>query len=117
MRAVFSIFLLAHAAVHGVMWTLPLTAAIDDMPFDPAESWLVGKRPGLAVGLAGLAAIGFVGAAVGFAFRAAWWPDVLGASATVSLVLMVLFLSPYWIVGIVLSAALGIYAWQAGPTG
>lgn len=119
MRVVFAVFLIAHAAVHGVMWTLPFTEAVDNMPFNPAESWLIGNRPGIAAGLAGLASAGFVIAAVAFAARAAWWPEALGASAAmslVSMVSMVLFWSPYWTVGIILSAALGMYAWRAIPT-
>ena len=116
MRAGFVLLLLGHAAVHGVMWTLPFTDAVDDMPFDPAESWLLGRRPQVGLGLAGLAAVGFVLAAFAFAVRAAWWPEVLAVSAVVSIGLMVLFLSPYWTVGIVLHAALAGYAWHAHPT-
>lgn len=117
MRGFLVAFLLAHAAVHGVMWTLPFTRAVDDMPFNPAESWMIGKRPGVAALLAGLATVGFVIAAVAFAARASWWPAALGAAAAVSLVLMVVFLSRYWVVGIVFSAALAVYAWQADPSG
>lgn len=115
MRVAFVIFLFGHAAVHGVMWTLPFTDAREDMPFDPAKSWLVGDRPEVAAVLAGLAVVGFVAAGIAFAARVAWWPEVLGGSAVVSLVLMVFFWSPYWIVGIVLSTAVGIYALQAAP--
>jgi hypothetical protein len=117
MRAVFVVFLFAHAAVHGVMWSLPFTDAVDDMPFDPAESWLVGRRPVIGIGLAGLAAVGFVIAGPAFAVRATWWPVALGASAVVSLVLMGLFWSSYWIVGVVISAALVTSAWQADTPG
>lgn len=116
MRVVFVIFLFGHAAVHGVMWSLPYTDAVDDMPFNPAESWLLGNRAGIAAGLAGVAAAGFVVAAAGFALRTTWWPSVLGAASAVSIVLMVLFLSSYWILGISLSAALGIFAWLADPS-
>ena len=116
MRVAFVIFLFGHAAVHGVMWTLPFTDAGEDMPFDPAKSWLVGDRPEVAAVLAGLVAVGFGVAGVAFAARVAWWPGVLGGSAAVSLVLMVLFWSPYWIVGLVLSTALGISALQAAMT-
>jgi hypothetical protein len=116
MRIVFVTFLLGHAAVHAVMWSLPYTDAVDDMPFDPAQSWLIGDRAGIAAGLAGVAAGGFVIAAIGFATRTTWWPAVLGAASAVSIVLMILFLSSYWIVGIALSTALGIYAWLADPS-
>jgi hypothetical protein len=44
-RWLFFAFLLGHAAVPAVMWTLPFTDATDDMPFNPAESWLFGESP------------------------------------------------------------------------
>lgn len=49
------LFVLGHAAVHAVMWALPFTDAIEDMPFDPAHSWWL---VGIALS-AGLAFYGF----------------------------------------------------------
>ena len=44
MRWLFFAFLLGHAAVHAVMWTLPFTDASEEMPFDPAHSWWLGDQ-------------------------------------------------------------------------
>ncbi len=115
MRTLFVSFLVAHAAVHGVMWSLPFTNAVDDMAFNPAESWLLGKRVAVAAALAAIATIGFVVTAIAFATRASWWPELLGTSAAVSLGLMLLFLSPYWIVGIAINTVLAVHAWQVDP--
>ena len=115
MRTLFVMFLLGHAAVHGVMWTLPFTPAASDMPFNPAHSWVWGESRAVAVVLAGLATVAFGAAAFGFAIEAGWWPPVMVAAAVVSLALMLVYFSPYWLVGIVLSAVLAVYALQASP--
>ncbi len=46
MRIALALFLACHGAVHAVMWTLPLTDAVDDMPFD------LGAAGGLALSAA-----------------------------------------------------------------
>ncbi len=109
-------FLSGHAAVHAVMWTLPFTSAVSNMPFDPAHSWVWGESRLLALVLAGLATVAFAVTTVGYALDAGWWPPVMVLAAAVSLLLMVLYFSPYWSVGIVLSAGLLVYALQASPT-
>jgi hypothetical protein len=113
MKWLLATFLFGHAAVHAVMWSLPFTDAADDMPFDPAHSWLLGHIRVPAVTLAGLATVTFVVAAVGYLVSAGWWPAVMLAGAAVSLLLMLLTITPWWSVGIVLSAGLAVYAWQA----
>lgn len=115
MRIALALLLVGHAAVHAVMWTLPFTDAVDDMPFDPADSWVLGHRPEVALVLAGATAAGLLGTAAGVALAASWWPPLLATSAVASLLLMGLFLSRYWTVGIALSIALAIYALRAEP--
>lgn len=114
-RLVFAAFLFGHAAVHAVMWTLPFTDATTDMPFDPSRSWLLGTSRTLAVVVAGLATVGFVVAPVGYLVGAGWWPAVMFLAAVVSLLLMILYFTPWWSVGIVLSAGVAVYAWQHLP--
>ena len=48
-RVLFIAYLIAHGAVHLVLWLRPATA---DGPFNPSESWLLGVQRGLAVALA-----------------------------------------------------------------
>jgi hypothetical protein len=113
MRVLLAVFLIGHAGVHAVMWTLPFTGAIRDMPFNPAHSWLLGDSRLIAVVLAAAAAAGFTATAVGYLLDTAWWPLVMLASAAVSLLLMAAYFSRWWSLGILLSAALAGYAWTA----
>jgi len=115
MRIGVAIFLLGHAAVHAVMWTLPFTDAKQDMPFDPGHSWLFGDNRLLAVVLAGIAAVTFAVTAIGYLSAAAWWPSAMLTAAAASLLLMVAYFTPWWLIGIALSSALAIYAWQTQP--
>lgn len=112
MRALFVAFLLGHAAVHVVMWTLPFTDAVDDMPFDPAHSWLLGDNRMVAVVLAGLAALAFVLTAFGYGLDVGWWPTTMLVASAVSIVVMVVTFTPWWLVGIALDLALVAYALQ-----
>lgn len=115
MRALFFVFMLGHAAVHAVMWTLPFTDATSDMPFDPAHSWLLGEQRTAAVALAALVSVAYIVAGVGWLATASWWPaTMLGASA-LSLLLMAAFFTPWWLIGIAISGALAVYGLQALP--
>lgn len=113
MRWLFVLFLLGHAAVHAVMWTLPFTDATSEMPFNPAHSWLLGDQRITAVVLAGLVTAAYLTAAAGWLGHAAWWPATMIGASALSLLLMVLFFVPWWLIGIVLSGGLMIYALQA----
>lgn len=113
MRWLFFAFLLGHAAVHVVMWTLPFTDAIKDMPFNPARSWLLGDQRVAAVVLAGVVAVGFAIAGVGWLLDAQWWPVSMASASALSLLLMALFFAPWWLVGIALSGGLALYAFRA----
>lgn len=110
MRWLFLAFLLGHAAVHAVMWSLPFTDATNDLPFDPAESWLLGPQRTLAAVVAGFVTVAYVIAALGWLAQAAWWPPVMIAASALSLLLMGLFFSPWWLVGIALSGGLAVWA-------
>lgn len=65
--------------------------------------------------LAGVATAAFVVSAVGFALQAGWWPVAMLAASSVSLVLMIGWFRPWWVVGIALSGGLGVFAWQSQP--
>jgi hypothetical protein len=115
MRIALTVFLVGHAAVHAVMWTLPFTDATREMPFDPGHSWVFGDSRVPAVVLAGLATVGFAVSGAGLILQAGWWPVAMVASAAVSLVLMIGWFTPWWLVGIALSAGLAVFAWQSQP--
>ena len=113
MRWLFFTFLLGHAGVHAVMWTLPFTDATDEMPFDPAHSWWLGDQRVTAVLLAGAVTVLYAVAGVGWLADASWWPATMVGASALSLVLMGLFYAPWWVVGIVLSLGLAVYGLQA----
>jgi hypothetical protein len=89
--------------------------AAADLPFDPGRSWILGGQRTVAVVLAVLATVAFVFAAGGYLWDASWWPATTIGAAAVSLALMILFFTPWWLIGIGLSAGVGLYAWQALP--
>ncbi|NIU76705.1 MAG: hypothetical protein GWN71_25015, partial [Gammaproteobacteria bacterium] len=44
---------IGHGLVHGIMFALPYSAqALEDLPFNPSRSWLVGEAKGLGLGTA-----------------------------------------------------------------
>jgi hypothetical protein len=113
MRWLFFAFVLGHAGVHAVMWTLPFTDATEEMPFDPAHSWWLGEQRFAAVLFAGAIASVYVIAGAGWLADASWWPPAMIGASVLSLLLMALFFSPWWLAGIAISAGLAIYALQA----
>ena len=113
MRWLFFAFILGHAGVHAVMWTLPFTDAVEEMPFDPGHSWWLGDQRVGAVALAGVVAILYVIAGAGWLANALWWPTAMIGASVLSLLLMALFFAPWWLVGIVVSTGLAIYGVQA----
>lgn len=113
MRALFFAFVLGHAAVHAVMWSLPFTPASEEMPFDPAHSWVLGEQRVAAAVLAALVTLAYVIAGAGWLAHASWWPATMVAASALSLLLMGLFFAPWWLVGIVLSGGLAAYGVSA----
>lgn len=113
MRGLFVAFLVGHAAVHAVMWTLPFTDATADMPFDPGHSWLLGDQRAVAVVAAGLVAVAYLATAVGWFGQTGWWPTTMLSASVMSLLLMGVFYAPWWLVGIAISGGLVVYALQA----
>ncbi len=113
MRFLFAAFLLGHAAVHAVMWSLPFTPAVDEMPFDPGHSWLLGDARIAGAVMAASATAALALSAAAYLADATWWPTVLLGGAAVSLALMAIYFTRWWALGIVLSGALAFYAVQA----
>jgi len=117
MRVLISLFLAAHGVVHGVMWALPYSAeARADLPMDPSHSWLLGdlRGPGLVVALATTAA--FLVAAGAYLADAGWWPFAAITATALSLLLLGLFFSPWWLIGLAIDAAILFAAWRAPST-
>jgi nicotinamide riboside transporter PnuC len=112
MRTALTLLVIGHGAVHAIMWTLPFTPAVEDMPFDPAGSWLLGDGRMVALVLAGLTTAAFVVAAFAFAASAGWWPIAMLFAVACSMVLLALFFTPLWVIGILINIVLAVYAWM-----
>lgn len=82
------------------MFALPYSAeARAGLPFDPAQSWLIGeaRRLGLGLALVVLAAsLAAGGAGLAWADR---WPTATASAAGLSLALLVLYWSRWWTLG------------------
>jgi hypothetical protein len=117
-RWLFAGLLVAHGAVH-VLYLVPQPAAAPgglEWPFDIARAWPVsaaGLDPGVvrmvAVGLVGVVVVGFVLAGlatVGVVVPTTWWPALVGLSAALSLVVLVLLFDPQLLAGVVLDLVL-----------
>lgn len=115
MRILLATFIVLHGAVQGIMFGLPLIPEVkrDMAPFNPTQSWLLGDRPSLAFALALAVTAAFALAGGSYLARASWWPGVLIAAGALSLLLLALFASRYFIVGFPISLALAVWAWQA----
>jgi len=97
------------------MFGLPLIPAVkrDMAPFNPSQSWLVGERPSAAFAFALAVTAAFALAGGSYLARASWWPGVMIAAGALSLLLLGIFASRYFVVGFPISIALAVWAWQA----
>ena len=95
--------IVADGAVTAMMWLVPAKA---DAPFNVAHSWLLGDARGVALVLAVVAALGFAVAGVGVIGHHPWWADFGVAAGALALALMVLYFSPWLLVGILISTAI-----------
>ncbi|RPF26532.1 hypothetical protein [Georgenia muralis] len=101
-------FLVAHGLLHLAVWV----PNGEELPYDPGRSVALGNVRALAVGLAALAATLFVAAGVGGIVGALWWPGVTVAASVTSLVLIALTFSPWFLAGVAIDVAIGVFAWQ-----
>jgi len=114
-RTTLGLFLVAHGLVTIAIWA-PKYQAVPEgqvQPPDPAHSWIFGDVRtfslicGVAVGFA-LAIAG-----VGFLTDQSWWPSAAIGAGVGSLLLFGVFFTPWWAVGIAISAGLVFGALRA----
>lgn len=112
-RLLITLLFVGHGLVHGIMFALPYSAkAIEDLPFNPSRSWLFGETKTLAFASALVVTLAFTVAGAGYLWRASWWPHLTIVAAFLSLMLLVLYFSKWWIAGYAISVALTIFAWR-----
>lgn len=113
-RLLITAFFVGHGLVHAIMFGLSYSSkATSDMGFNPSDSWLIGETRNLAFGWSVLVALGFVVAGAAYIADAAWWPRLTIASAALSLLLLVLYFTKWWLVGYPISIGFAIAAWQS----
>ncbi len=114
MRWLLGAVLIAHGWVHGVMWALSFSSeAVADLPMDPAHSWLLGDSRTFAVGLALVTAAVLIVAGIARLADAGWWPGVAIVGAALSVVILSLYFSPWWLLGFLLDASIIFLAGRA----
>jgi hypothetical protein len=108
--------LMGHGLVH-LLFAVPVPEATEtEWPFDMTRYWLI-TGPGLNLNLTqgigwaliAVTVVGFAVAAastVGFAIPSGWWQPTVALAAAASTVLLVLFLTPQLVLGLVINAAL-----------
>jgi hypothetical protein len=111
-RFLLGAFIVAHGLLTAFIWVSPANA---DAPFRATHSWLLGGARPLAVGIALVAAAGFVLAGIGIITHQAWWAVTGTGAGAVALLLMTLFFNPWLLAGITISAGILYAGFQALP--
>ena len=96
------LFVIAHGLVHLAVWGPPPS---NDAPIQTARSWLLGDMRPLAVGLAIGATVLLTAGGIAVLTEAGWWPWLVIAGSAVSVLLMALTFTPWWLFGLAIDAA------------
>jgi hypothetical protein len=110
MRWLAGLFLVAHGLLHAAIWLPPPDKGA---PFDARHSPMLGDVRGAAIALALLAGAAFVVSGVGYLAGQDWWAPLALVAGGVSVVLMLLTFTPWWLFGLAINAAIGVLAWRA----
>jgi len=106
-RILLGLFVIAHGLVHPAVWGPPPSR---EAPMQPSRSWLLGEVRPLAVRLAVGAAILLTAGGIGVLTGGSWWPWLVVAGSAVSVLLMALTFTPWWLCGLAIDAALLVWA-------
>jgi hypothetical protein len=113
MRFLVAAFFVGHGLVHGTMFSLPFSAqARADLPYNPSHSWLIGDTRFLSLIVALTVTLAFVVAGAAYLVRADCWPAATLAAAALSVLLLALYFTRWWSVGLLISIALAVVAWR-----
>ena len=94
MSWLFGLLLIAHGVVHAAIWLAPVK---DDAPFDVRHSRLFGDLGVLATCGGVLAGLGFVMAGSAYLGGVSWWAGVLLSASAVSITLLLLTFTTWWL--------------------
>lgn len=107
-RLLASGFLIAHGGLHAAIWVSPRQRGA---PFDASHSWVFGNVRPIAILLAVVAAIAFVAAGAGYFGGQEWWALSAAAGAVVSIGLLALTFSPWWLAALAINVTILFVAW------
>lgn len=114
-RTILGGLVVVHGFITAAIW-LPKFREVEGasvQPANPGHSWLFGDARGIALALAMTAALLLVVAGGAFLTHQAWWPTAGLVAGGVSLLLFVLFFSPWWVIAFAISGGLVIAAMRA----
>ncbi len=107
LRILLGLFVVAHGLVHLAVWGPPPSG---NTPMQTARSWLLGDVRPLAVGLASATAALLAAGGVAVVAGAGWWPWPVIVGSAVSMLLIGLTFTPWWLFGLAIDAALLVWA-------
>jgi hypothetical protein len=110
-RTEIGVLLIVHGVLHIFIWSPRASAGA---PMDTGRSWLLGDKRVLSLTVAITAGVLIAAAGFGFLSDQAWWSMVGLAGGVLSLGLFGLFFTPWWLVGIAISAGLVVASLRAG---
>ena len=107
LRILLGLLVAAHGLVHLAVWG---PAPSGNAPMQTARSWLFGDVRPLAVGLAAAAAVFLTAGGIAFLAGAGWWAWLVIVGSAVSVLLIALTFTPWWLFGLAIDAALLAWA-------
>jgi len=106
-RTAFGVLLVAHGLLTILIW---VPSPSPEAPMNTSRSWLLGDARTASVVLAFTAGVLIVLAGAGLLSNQNWWSLVGLAGGTLSLALFGLFFTPWWLIGITISATMVVVA-------
>jgi hypothetical protein len=110
MRWLMAGFLVVHGLIHAAIWLSP---ASGDAPFDVRHSPVFGDVGALAMALGLVAGAGFVASGVGYGLDMSWWSPICLASAAVSVGVLLLTFTPWWLLALAINVVVSVVAFKA----
>ena len=104
-RIAFGALLIVHGLITILIWAPRPT---DRTPMNTSQSWLFGEARVGSLVLAILAALLIAASGTALMAHQDWWSITGLTGAVLSLALFGLFFTPWWLVGIGISTALGV---------
>lgn len=106
-RLAFGALVVVHGLITALIWApRPRPQA----PMDTSHSWLLGEARLTSLVLAVLSGLLIAASGIGLLAGQDWWAVVGLSAAALSLALFSLFFTPWWLLAIAFSTALGVAA-------